>query len=108
MTLREIGQSISDYWNGYYTTVTTANIVDWNLSYILITVVGAIIAFQAALFATLLTAEYLRIAHAYRWIDQKLDNMQSSWGKLVLIFFGAIVLLMVFAALLGVVEYLLQ
>ena len=108
MTLREIGQSISDYWNGYYTTVTTANIVDWNLSYILITVVGAIFAFQAALFATLLTAEYLRIAHAYRWINRKLDSIQSSWLQLVLIFFGAIFLLMLLAALLGTVEYLMQ
>jgi hypothetical protein len=43
MTLRDLGNSFLQYWQDYYATVTTTNPLDWRISYIVWSLIFAVV-----------------------------------------------------------------
>ncbi|MBL9049235.1 MAG: hypothetical protein JNK19_03890 [Tabrizicola sp.] len=46
MTLRELGQSITDRWDAYLTEIATEHVLDWSIGHLVLTFVGGAIGFS--------------------------------------------------------------
>lgn len=111
MTLREYGQSIAGWWEGYLTEITTKNVLDWSISHLILTGVAAFIGLgilagvAELVFVPVLSG--LSKAWEKTGLPAKIERMEARFGPFVstLIAVGAIFILFAIAfVLIGLVE----
>lgn len=109
MTLREFGQSASDFWQNYLTEITTQHILDWSIGNLAITLIGGFIAFTIgmALVSGVAVILWIWFGEWYKTISTPtfIDRLDKKFGVfysgviMTALIFGVFAVLAVLASL---------